>query len=442
MKKGILILVGALLSSNLYAAVTKEAAGKNLAAVYQLAESNNGTYKAAEATFEANKRNVPIALAALLPSVAISYDAQENYSSTATSPSKNYYFTQEPELTASQSIFDWATWKTFSQAQYQLKADGITFAQAQQSLILSTASAYFNILQAEDNLVYAEANKKWNKELLDQTEEKYKVGMSAITDVQSIKAQYEQAVASEVQAKSTLATAYATLAQITGGKIAKIDALSDKFPFDKPQPDNMDKWLQIAMKSNLNIVQNAYLLSVADAGVDVEWGNFIPSASLSATANRTLSYQNSGYTSGSNSASAGVTASLNLINGGADYASLRQAKYTQKAADFTLLEAQREAESSVKTAYLDVLSDIAQVEAYHQAVIAAEASVKAMQAGYDVGTQTIVDLLNQQQQLFEAQQQYAQAKYSYINDLLTLKADAGVLSYTDIDAINKWLVKA
>ena len=160
---------------------------------------------------------------------------------------------------------------------------------------------------------------------------------------------------------------------------------------------------------------------------------------MSASATRALDYRYSSFTSGKNSANAKASVQWNIINGGSDYATTKQRKYTENAAKYTLLETRRSAESALKTAYLNVLSDISQVEAYQQAVIAAEASVAAMKAGYDVGTRTIVDLLNQQQQLFNAQQKYSEAKYAYINHLLALKQTAGTLSYHDIDAINNWL---
>ncbi|WP_151193087.1 TolC family outer membrane protein [Cysteiniphilum sp. JM-1] len=423
------------------AADAPQTQAQNLSGIYQLAQKQNAQYLAAEATFNSSQEAVPAALGKLLPNITLGYNAQGNYSSSANASEgqKSKYFTQSPSLTATQALFNWGAWGGYNYASYQAKADAITFAMAQASLITNVASAYFAVLQAQDNLAYAEANQSWNKELLSQTQEKYKVGLSAITDVQAIKAQYEQAVAATVQAKNDLATSYAALSQIIGQSVTAVENLSDKFPFDKPDPDNMDKWMDIALKQNYNIVQNQFLLEAAKAGVSGLWGNFLPAATLTAKASRGLSYQNTNYTSGSNSASVGVGVSWNVLNGGSDYASLKQQQYTKEASKYTLLEAERATESQLKTAYLTVLSDIAQVEAYKQAVIAAEASVKAMKAGYEVGTHTIVDLLQQQQQLFQAQQQYAQAKYDYINDLLTLKNTAGVISYKDIDAINKWL---
>ena len=412
---------------------------QDIAEVYQLAQKNNAQYMAAEATFKASQENVPIALGQLLPTITLGYAAQESYSSTASPRTK--FFKQTPSIKASQLLFDWSTWQDYSAKTYQAKVDAIVFAQAQQTLIVSVAEAYLTILQSQDNVAYAKANTSWNKELLNQTEEKYKVGLSAITDVQAIKAQYEQAVADNVQTENDLATAYTKLLQITGTEITAIEDLRADFPFNKPEPATIEEWLEIALKQNLTIVQQQYKLEVARKGTSAAWGKFTPSAGLNAEASRSLNYQDPRYTAGSNSANAAISAQWNIINGGGDYAATKQKKYAENAEKYTLLEAKRSTESALKTAYLTVLSDISKVEAYKQAVIAAEASVAAMKAGYDVGTRTIVDLLNQQQQqqLFNAQKEYSQARYAYINDLLTLKRQAGTLSYHDIDAINNWL---
>lgn len=411
---------------------------QDIAKVYQLAQKNNAQYMAAEAEFKAKQENVPIALGQLLPNITLSYTAQESYTSDP-SAVRSKYFTQTPSINASQILFNWSTWQAYSAASYQAKADAITFAQAQQNLIVSVAEAYLTILQSQDNVAYAKANTSWNKELLNQTEEKYKVGLSAITDVQAIKAQYEQAVADNVQTENDLATAYTKLLQITGTEITAIEDLRADFPFNKPEPATIEEWLEIALKENLTIVENQYKLEVAKKNTNAAWGAFIPSASLTASGTRKLDYKNPGFTVGTNAANAAIGAQWNIINGGGDYAATKQKKYIKNAAEYTLLEAKRSTESALKTAYLTVLSDISKVEAYKQAVIAAEASVAAMKAGYDVGTRTIVDLLNQQQQLFNAQKEYSQARYAYINDLLTLKRQAGTLSYHDIDAINNWL---
>ncbi len=412
----------------------------DLLAVYNIAQKDNASYNAAVATFHANQQNVPISLGALLPNVQLQTGLQYNYAQDPGAGKKTNYTSVNPNpmITLTQSVFDWALWKTYTQSQYQFKADAMTLAQNRQQLILNTATSYFNILQAQDQLRFAKANVNWNKQLLDQTEQKFKVGISAITDVQSSKANYENAVAQYVKNENTLKNAYNTLYQITGKKINSIDELKDDFPFNKPSPDNANDWVKTALMSNLLLIQSRFNLQASEEGIDVAWGAFIPSANFTVTGNRTLNYQTANLR-GVSTANAGINVTWNVLNGGSDYATLKQAKYTSVASQQTLEQNVRDTESQTTQSYLNVVSDISQVNALHQSVVANESSVRAMKAGYNVGTQTIVDLLNRQQILFDTQQQYALARYSYINALLTLKQQAGTLTIKDIENINQWL---
>ncbi|TNF65719.1 MAG: type I secretion protein TolC [Gammaproteobacteria bacterium] len=410
----------------------------NLKQVYNIASEHNATYQAAFETFKANIEGVGIARGALLPNVGVTSQFNYNYTNQATAGQKEWYFSNVNTATLSQVLFDFGLWSTYSQAQYQAKADAITYDTARQTLIIDVASAYFNILQAEDNLAYNQASQQWNAELLKQTQQKYDVGLAAITDVQSTKANYEQSVADTVQAKNNLENSYEALAQITGTMIIDVMPLKNNFPFAKPEPTNMQKWVDTAMKKNLNIVSNQFLTEVSKEGIDIAWGNFLPSVTGTATASRSDSYQQN-PDEVTNTASLTATGTWNLLNGGSDYATLKQSKYTLKSSQYTLKQSERDAQSLVRQAYLTVMSDISQVSAYEQAVIANESSLKAMRAQYNVGTSTIVDLLNQQQLLLQAQQEYAQSKYAYINDMLTLKQQAGTLAPQDLYSINQWL---
>ncbi|MCF6765951.1 TolC family outer membrane protein [Thiotrichales bacterium 19S3-7] len=410
----------------------------NLKQVYNIASQHNATYKAAFETFKANIEGVPIARGALLPNVGVTSQFNYNYTNQTSAGQKEWYFSNVNTATLTQVLFDFGLWSTYTQAQYQAKADAITYDIARQTLILDVASAYFNILQAEDNLEYNQASQQWNAELLKQTQQKYDVGLAAITDVQSTKANYEQSVADTVQAKNDLENSYEALAQITGTMIENVTPLKENFPFAKPEPTDIQKWVDTAMQKNLTIISNQFLTEVSKEGIDIAWANFLPSVTGSATASRSDSYQTN-PDEATNTASLSATGTLNLLNGGSDYATLKQSKYALKSSEYTLQQSQRDTKSLLRQAYLTVISDISQVSAYGQAVIANESSLKAMRAQYNVGTSTIVDLLNQQQLLLQAQQEYAQAKYAYINDILTLKQQAGTLAPQDLYSINQWL---
>jgi outer membrane protein len=428
-------------AANTTATKATVAAPKSLLQVFNIASKDNATYQAALSTFQANKQNIPIAFGPLLPKVDLAAAIQYNYTNAAADNQKSRYISVNPTnplVTITQNLFDWSLWKTYTQSQYQFKADAITLAQNRQQLILNTATAYFNILQSEDQVKFSKANLQWNKELYEQSEQKFKVGISPITDVQSSRANYESAIATYVATENMLTSAKNNLYQITGKKITHIKELSNNFPFTPPTPKSASAWVNTALTSNLDLIQSQFDLQAKKESISIAWGAFIPSVNASATFNRTLNYQTT-QTSANSTATLGINASWNILNGGSDYAIVKQNKFIALSAQSNTKQIKRNTESETTQSYLTVVSDISQIQALKQSVLANESSVKAMKAGYNVGTQTIVDLLQRQQILFNTQQQYAKAKYSYINDYLKLKQQAGNLTIKDIQSINKWL---
>ena len=138
----------------------------------------------------------------------------------------------------------------------QEKAAGIqdvTYQVAQQDLILNTATAYFNVLNAIDALTYTEAQKHSIYRELDQTTHRFNVGLVAITDVQNARAQYDSVLANEVTARNNLDNNVETLRQITGMDYMSLASLSiDRFRTDKPEP--VSALLKQAESRNLSLL--------------------------------------------------------------------------------------------------------------------------------------------------------------------------------------------
>src|SRR4029077_331839 len=74
-----------------------------------------------------------------------------------------------------------------------------------------------------------------------------------------------------------------------------------------------------------------------------------------------------------------------------------------------------------------------------QAVESNQTSLKATEAGYEVGTRTSVDVLNARRLLVQAQTNYATARYDYIVSVLQLRLAAGNLDRTQLTELNNTL---
>lgn len=408
----------------------------NLWEIYQLAAQNDGTYQAAQASFKAQQEDAPIAFGALLPGVSATANTTWNENKGSPDYNSNGY-----GLALSQPLFNFGSWKTYSQAQVTVKIQALVLATAEQTLVMSVATDYFQVLADQDNLRYAKANQEALQQSLMQTQQKYNVGLAAMSDVQSARSQYEQAIASTVKAENALATDLENLAVLTGQPVGTLAQLKPQFTLFKPDPADPQAWVNVGLKQNLTLQQDYLQVDADKLGVDIARAGYLPTATGTANFSYARSNSSSPATS-TTTRNVGVNASYALFSGFSTVATVKKARYTTEADAATAENQSRQTVSSVRQDYLNVLSDISQIQAYEQAVISGQSSLDAARAAYEVGTKTLVDLLTQQSTLFQNQQLYVSAIQSYISDSLKLKQDSGLLTAHDLSMINDWLLQA
>jgi outer membrane protein len=91
---------------------------------------------------------------------------------------------------------------------------------------------------------------------------------------------------------------------------------------------------------------------------------------------------------------------------------------------------------------MTVNNDVSRVAARKQSIVSSRSALDATEAGYEVGTRNIVDVLNAQNTLFAALRDYANSRYDYIANTLRLKAQAGLLSPEDVINLDSYLEAA
>jgi len=415
----------------------------DLLQVYQQAQHNDMTFKAAKETYLAAQQNNPIARGALLPQLALTANTTYNRVSPAAATGTSRYNTNQYTLTLTQPLFDLSAWYTYGQIKIHTKQAAVTYAQSQQTLIQNVANTYFQVLEDQDKLRYATKNEESLKQQMTQTQEQFKVGLKAYTDVQSVRASYESAVASRVETENQLHNDLQSLAAMTGRQEQALAPLKANFPLITPDPDNPEQWVTFAYKHNLQLISDQLGAQSSQAGIEVAKAGTATTPGYWPAVNIIGSYDATKDHSDSNgrvfTTSGQLNLSWDLFNGGITYHTVKQSRYTHQAAVYTAEQTKRNTASGVRQALRNIVSDISQVKALRQAVISGESSVKATRAAYEVGTRTIVDLLNEQSNLFNSQQQYADAIFKYITDSLSLKFQAGILTEQDIVAINQWL---
>ena len=341
--------------------------------------------------------------------------------------SGSWSFTRE--VTLSQTVFDMSTWRSTGIVEKQAYQQEVNYLLTRQQLMLRVTEAYFGVLLAKDSLEFAQAEKRAIERQLDQTRQRFSVGLTAVTDVHEAQAQYDQAVAREIQAQNAVETAYEALREITGRSHQNIHVLNtDLFEPVTPEPATAREWVNVAQERNLELLISRSGLEIADQRIDLARTGHYPTVSLSA------SYGDVRATT--DESAVGLQLNIPLFRGGRTVASTQEARNDYIAVSQTLEQNRRMVERRVRSNYLDVVANISTIAALEQAVISAESALNATPAGFEVGTRTIVDVLDSTRNLFNARRNLSEARYSYIQGILNLQQAAGVISEDALFAIN------
>lgn len=440
MKKLLPILIG--LSLTGFSAMSQ---AENLLQVYQQARLSNPDLRKSAADRDAAFEKINEARSPLLPQLGLGadytysngYRDSNGVNSNATSGS----------LQLTQTLFDMSKWRALTLQEKSAGIQDVTYQTDQQTLILNTATAYFNVLSAIDSLSYTEAQKQAIYRQLDQTTQRFNVGLVAITDVQNARSQYDTVLANEVTARNNLDNAVESLRQVTGNYYPQLASLNvDGFKTDKPQAVNA--LLKDAESRNLTLLQARLSQDLAREQIRQAQDGHLPTLDLTAsTAVSNTSYSGSRTNSAQYDDSkigqnkVGLSFSLPLYQGGMVNSQVKQAQYNFVGASEQLESAHRSVVQTVRSSYNNVNASISSINAYKQAVVSAQSSLDAMEAGYSVGTRTIVDVLDATTTLYNAKQQLSSARYNYLINQLNIKSALGTLNEQDLLALNNTLGK-
>lgn len=438
----------------------------SLSDIYQAAVQNDPTMRAAEAEFRVQSETKNIARGALLPQLnfnaGIAYANQKQVTnkpdeviSKALGTSETTGTSINAGLTLSQQLLNMGAWYSFKGGQQLSKQAELQFIDNQQDLIGRTVSAYFGVLRAQSNLASSIAEEKAMKQQLDQMQQRFDVGLVAITDVNEAQAAYDMANVGLIANQGRLQIAYQALSVLTGENHDRVDNLADNFPISSPEPADMQEWVNMAMQNNITLQLAEAGVSAAEYQAKASKANHYPIIALQASITTSnLSGEREAYTlAGSGGVakykndadvdndnwSVGIGLTVPLYSGNSISAKRRQAYAQYDMAKEQTIGAERMVTQQTRSQFIAALTTMQTVAARKQAIVSTKSALDAIQAGYNVGTRNIVDVLNAQRNVFAAERDYANARYDYITSMIDLKYVAGILSPEDIHGLNQWI---
>ena len=408
----------------------------DLLEVYRDALANDSSFAAARAKLQAGQERVVQARAGLLPSVGASANLNWNHVDSSLIGSSNYN-SQSYGVQLTQPLYRQQNQVQARQGEIQTNLAEVEFGLARQDLILRVAEAYFNVLNAQDALVAVQKLRTAAAEQLDIAKTSFEVGTVTITDVHEAQSRFDLASAQVIAAESELDVRTRALAQVIGREPDQLAGLRPGVMFTPPEPADPLQWASAAEEGGYGVQLRALARDLAIEEVNRSRAAHKPTVDLVASyghGNRLN--QSSGR---SDSTVLGVQLNVPLYTGGALSSRDRETAALRMQADSDLESARREAVLAARQAYVGVSSGLAQIRALEAAEVSSTSALEATRLGFEVGVRINIDVLNAQTQLADTQRQLAQARYDTLLSQLRLKAAAGTLDESDVEAINALL---
>ncbi|OEY66600.1 TolC family outer membrane protein [Marinobacter sp. X15-166B] len=428
-----------LLSGLIGLLVAQPALSLDLIETYEKALSYDSGIAAARASFEAQEANVDVSKSTLLPQ--ISAFGETSYTDSDGPQTDNAFTAIAYGVRLTQPVFRSERWYQYDASKFQSQAARASYNLAQQQLILDVATAYFNVLRASDNLTATRAAEAAIQRQFEQAQERFEVGLIAITEVHEARAGYDSTKSLRIAAESDLDIAREQLARLTGEFHDDLENLRQNFPLSRPEPMNPTLWEATALEQNWTIQSALYDLSASKSTLNVAKSGHYPTLDLNAAygdtrLNGTNLPQRDGTTT---DGQISLTLNVPLYLGGGTQSRVRQQRSLVEVAEQTLETVRRDVRVNTRSLFRTVNTNIESASALEQTIVSRRSALDATRAGYEVGTRNIVEVLDAEQAYYFALRDFANARYDYIINTLRLKLAAGTLSPQDLLDLNNWL---
>ena len=415
--------------------------------VYQQALQQSDLYQSQRLQMKRDTQSHKISFGAFLPHVDLQANITGLRAEQLDLGASGNVTTRSAGLDVSQTLFDYHDYAAYWSDLASDQASHRKWEGQQLDFIYNVAKAYFGVLNAYDQAMFAKQNTQAASSTLHETQLRESSGLATQPDVQIAKSGYYQALANYRQASNTIQQAFFDLYRYTGEIDQAFMPLKADLDFQLPaQKRSQQEWIQVALQNNPMIQQRQREKQSAYYDRQNTLANFMPAFNLKAgyayhdnTVDSIIAPYVNQVEGSFGSGYVRLEVQWNIFQGGAHFAQQKQSASQYMASNYDLIQQKRQVRQAIVSDYTSIESTIGQIDAFQQAVKSAEIAYKQALSRYKVGMVVIRQVLDQQKRLYEAASQLADAKYQYILSVLKLKQDAGVLSQQDITYFNHWL---
>lgn len=394
-----------------------------LAKAYQ----SNPTLEAGRAQLRSTDEEISQALSNWRPTVQLNgsagvrkLDVDTGQAATTSDTTLNPY---QVGLNVSQPLYRGGrTEAETKRAEARIQAQRAALRSTEQTVFLNVATAYFNVLRDTAVVELNQNNIRVLERQLEATRDRFSVGEVTRTDVSQAEARLAGAKANLIAAQGTLANTRAVYERLVGNA-----------PTDLKIPDplgglptSVKQVIETASVQHPDVLQAQYSEEAAHDNIRLSEGALYPVVNLTAGLSRSRESSSENTTTDNAEVMAEVT--VPIYQKGAEYSSIRAAKQTAGQARLVVDQTRREVIESATSAWENLVTARASIESQQAEVSAAEVALDGVQREASVGSRTVLDVLDQEQELLQARVSLVQSRRDAAVAEFQVKAAIGALN--------------
>lgn len=417
---------------------------EDLLTIYQQALEADPQLKTAELKVEIGAAQKGQALGQMLPQIIgnanWSTNGQRRHEQTEPFGVINsYYPGTRYSVSLNQTLIDFAkfwSWRRAQEIENQFSSENI---EAQHKLMFDVVEKYFDVLQAEDQLYFLQAEKDSTIKQLEQVKKQYAKQLVLITDLYEVEARLDQIKADEIEAETILVTARQSLTELTNTTPVALYKLRDEIEYKELQ-GNLKEWIEVAKSENPTLAAQLSAIAAASNDVAAQKAKYMPVVDVQLTYNSTnTGYQSINLGTQFETETAAINVNMPIFSGGTTTNQVYEAKHKLSISKYENEAKIRALIKETSDSFLSSNASVRRISATRKALESAIKSREAMETGFSYGVQTTFDVLNAQQGEFKVRRDLSQAKYAYIKNKMRFLKAVGLISEENMVEVNNWL---
>jgi len=295
----------------------------------------------------------------------------------------------------------------------------------EQTVLLDAATVYLDVVRDAAILDVQRSNVRMLGEILEQTRARFKLQEVTRTDIAQAEAQLAAGQSQMLGADSNLTTSKAAYRRVIGSEPGRLEP---GLPVDRLSPQILAAAIDAGTNANPSVLAARYGVDVAQLQVKISESSLYPTVTLEGNAQYLHDVPFTGLEPRQSSATALITVTVPLYQGGAEYSAIRQSKETLTQRRLDLAITRDKARATVVQVWGEIRAAKAQVQAAQEQVRAAEVALNGVRMEARLGLRTTLDVLIDQQALVNARLNLVTAQHDRIVGSYKLLSAVGRLS--------------